>query len=101
MPCTTIAAQANNLGIDRATLAQACQLPPDSPTPQNPDPATPTNQTNDTPHDPDEFEDLRNPFANQTTPNLAEAIMLMTQEIRRRDTAPKVASSKEIGRAHV
>src|SRR3984885_14226344 len=54
---------------------------PVSPSPVLQGPITPTNQQ-DQQEDVDE-EPLKNPFTNQPTPNLAEAIMLMTQELRR------------------
>ena len=56
---------------------------PVSPTPVPQGLITPTNRQ-DLQEDVDE-EPLDNPFTNQPTPNLAEAIMLMTQELRRRE----------------
>ena len=35
------------------------------------------------------------PFDDQSTPNLAQAIMLMTQELRRRENGPRKAKAKE------
>jgi hypothetical protein len=76
----------------------ARQLPP-SPTPApqlSPlDPVTPTNNPDDSNRqDQDDFDPPDNPFTEQSTPNLAQAIMLMTKELRRRETPPKPYNSK-------
>ena len=82
----------------RATTVDpaARQLPP-SPTPApqlSPlDPVTPTNKPDDS-NQQDDFDPPGNPFTEQSTPNLAQAIMLMTNELRRRDTPPKAFNSK-------
>ena len=58
--------------------------------PQDPqDPTTPTNVFDQDPQDPP-----GNPFTEQSTPNLAEAIMLMTNELRRRDAPAKPFNTK-------
>lgn len=61
-------------------------LPSPTPLPQNP--TTPPDNQDDFYQDP-----LDNPLTEQSTPTLAEAIMLMTNELRRRD-----ASSKSLNR---
>ena len=60
----------------------------DPPVINNPDPEADQEETAD--------EDLtENPFGDHTTPNLAQAIMLMTDELRRRDGTSQKAKSKE------
>ena len=84
--------------IDRGSFVQDCQSPQASPTPALEDPWTPTNliwesDNNNPPthnHDEDPLED---PFANQLTPNLTEAIMLMMHELTHRETAHKASNS--------
>jgi len=61
-----------------------------TPTPIPEGPRTPTNQ----PADINNEDPWENPFLNQPTPNLAEAIMLMTHELTRREAAPKVSKAK-------
>ena len=63
-------------------------VPKDPPVINNPDPKANQEETAD--------EDLtENPFSDHTTPNLAQAIMLMTNELRRRDGTSRKAKSKE------
>ena len=73
--------QATNLDEDRATLLQSARQ--DSPTPHT--------------HTPDNAQDndlVSNPPSDQSTPSLAQAIMLMTAELRRQDSPPKSTGSK-------
>jgi len=57
---------------------------PPSPSPAPQEPTTPINSQDDF-----HLDQPDNPFTEQTTPNLAQAIMLMTNELRRRDTPSK------------
>src|SRR5271169_2943761 len=97
-PRTTLVSQAVVQDVDRTTLAQAHRNRPDSPTPSNQrdrDPSTPTNRTaHDKEQDQDESDNESNPFSKQSSPNLAEALMLITHELRRREATPRATSSK-------
>jgi hypothetical protein len=94
MPRSTLNSQATDLDIDRATLIQnvqqgAPESSPESPTPSHQDTPTPTNAQDEIDNDL-----LSNPLHDQSTPSLAQAIMLMTAELRRRDTPSKPTNSK-------
>ena len=69
--------------------SHSCTLvPEDPPIINNPDPEADQEETPD--------KDLtENPFGDHTTPNLAQAIMLMTDELHRRDGTSRKAKSKE------
>jgi hypothetical protein len=75
----------------RTQPPQASPTPPPQDPPQilPQDPTTPTNNPDVFEQDPPD-----NPFTEQTTPNLAQAIMLMTNELRRRDTPAKPYNTK-------
>jgi len=62
---------------------------PPSPSPAPQEPTTPINSQDDF-----HLDQPDNPFTEQTTPNLAQAIMLMTNELRRRDTPSKPYNTK-------
>src|SRR5271163_1005311 len=95
MPRNTMTSQATAIqDIDRAShvsnVRTERQSRPASPTPEAP--RTPTNHNNrdDSPgHTPG-----NNPFSDHSVPDLAQAIMMMTQELRRRETAPKASKTK-------
>ena len=66
-------------------------LPPDvDEQPEQPEPLEDPPEVPDAPE-----QSLDNPFDDESTPNLAQAIMLMTQELRRRENTP---SSRSIGK---
>jgi hypothetical protein len=76
-------------------------MPPKKTQPQPVDPTSPTPPPIDHPTTPiqdDFYQDPQdppgNPFTEQSTPNLAQAIMLMTNELRRRDTPAKPFNTK-------
>ena len=83
MPRSTMNSQATDLDIDRATLIQNVRQGPPEP-PESPSP----------PHQEIDDDLLSNPLHDQSTPSLAQAIMLMTAELRRRDSPSKSTSSK-------
>lgn len=63
---------------------------PDTPVPAEDNPAPENPPLEDLPLDvPAPDEEDENPLSTQPTPNLAEAILLMTEELRRRETTPR------------
>jgi hypothetical protein len=76
--------------------ASAARLPPipETPSPAPQDPVTPSNSIYVPEPQPDTPQPINNPFVEQSTPNLAQAIVLMTDELRRRET-PRRAKVKE------
>jgi hypothetical protein len=87
--------QAADLVVDRATLAQqARSVNPDSPIPSRQNTPVPNIAQDDNAPDENDDDKISSHLQDQSTPSLAQAIMLMTAELRRRDTPSKSTVSK-------
>jgi Ty3 transposon capsid-like protein len=95
MPRNTLNSRATDLDVDRAAQVQNAQIVPDFPTHSRQNTPTPSNNQ-DQLDDQNDDDHISNSFQDQTTPSLAEAIMLMTAELRRRDTPSKPTSSGKV-----
>ena len=90
MPHSTMTSQATNLDIDRATLIHAQQVILESLVPSRQDTPTPSNIQDEINND-----NISNPLLDQPTPSLAQAIVLMTEELRQRDSPSKQAQRRK------
>ena len=88
MPRSTMTSQATNLDVDRATLIQTQQVIPESQVPSRQNTPTPSNIQDEINND-----NISNPLRDQPTPSLAQAIVLMTEELHRRDSPSKPTST--------
>ena len=76
MPRSTMNSQATNLDVDRATLIHAQQVILESPVPSRQDTPTPSNIQDEINND-----NISNSLQEQSNPSLAQAIVLMTEEL--------------------
>ena len=91
MPRSTMNSQATNLDVDRATFV-AQSTAPESPEESRQNTPTPNDPTPNIP-DENDVDNISTSLHDQSTPSLAQAIMLMTAELRRRDSPPKPTPS--------
>ncbi len=69
-----------------AALAARLPLIPETPSPALQDPITPSNSIYVPDPQPDTPQPINNPFVEQSNPNLAQAIVLIMDELRRQET---------------
>ena len=81
MPHSTINSQSTNLNIDWATFVQEQPVIVESPTQSHQNTPTPSNIWDEPNNDNISLQE-------QSSPSLAQAIMLMTEELHRRDSSP-------------
>ena len=81
MPRSTINSQSTNLNIDWATFVQEQPVIAETPTQSCQNTPTPSNNQDEPNNDNISLQE-------QSSPSLAQAIMLMTEELRHRDSTP-------------
>ena len=81
MPRTTINSQSTNLNVDQATFVQEQSVITETPTQSRQNTPTPSNIQDEPNNDDISLQE-------QSSPSLAQAIMLMTEELRHRDSSP-------------
>ena len=81
MPRSTINSQSTNLNVDRATFVQDQQVITESPVPSRQNTPTPSNIQDKPNNDNISLQE-------QSSPSLAQAVMLMTEELHCQDSSP-------------